>query len=203
MRPAWPLSPLPLLLLSLWAGAAAAQMTISAKLLDLVDARVDYQADYRLVAGNDIYRGTVAHAPRRERWEFSNGGGPQVLLLRRDIDEASMLWPLKRFYMSASFKALSALLGGIDSDLVQAREAGLETINGEATTRYHVDHGAFIGDFWRTRDGIMVKAVGQVTYNGRPTQGELDLTHVRRNRSDPALFSRPEGYLGIPLSLGK
>jgi len=185
------------------ATSASAQMAISAKLFDLVDAHIDYQADYRLVSGTWVFNGKVTHAPARERWEFTTGAGPQVLLLRRDLNEASMLWPERRFYMAASFTALSGLLGGLDHEVLHAREAGIEKLNGETTTRYHVDRGAFIGDFWRSQDGILVKAVGKVTYMGQPTVGEITLSNLRRARSDPALFVRPEGYFGIPLSLGK
>ncbi len=184
-------------------GMASAQMSIALNALDLVDAKVDYQADYALTSGSQHFHGHVTHAPARERWEFTTGSGPQVLLLRRDIDEAAMLWPERRWYMSTSFSALSAMLGGLGTDLLRGREAGIERLGGETVTRYHVDKGAFIGDLWRTQDGILVKAAGNVTYNGTPTAGELVLTNVRRVKADPSLFVRPEGYFGIPLKMGK
>ena len=73
------------------ASAASAQMSIALNALDLVDAKVDYQADYALTSGTQHFHGKVIHAPARERWEFTTGSGQQVLLLRRDIDEAAML----------------------------------------------------------------------------------------------------------------
>lgn len=189
-------------LLCFAARPAAAQMTIAMNALDLVDAKVDYQADYRLVSGHQVYSGKLIHAPHRERWEFVNGGSPQILLLRRDIDEAAMLWPERRWYMSSSFSFLSSLLGGLDTEVLHGREAGIEKIGGEITTRYHVDKGAFIGDLWRSQDGILLKAAGKVSYNGQPTDGALELYNLRRAKSDPSLFVRPEGYLGLPLKLG-
>jgi hypothetical protein len=76
-------------------------------------------------------------------------------------------------------------------------------LDGETVTRYHVDKGAFTGDLWRSSDGILIKAVGVVTYQGTPTPGELVLSNVRRVRADPSLFVRPQDYFGIPLTLGK
>jgi hypothetical protein len=183
--------------------SASAQMSIALSALDLVDARVDYQADYALTSGTQHFRGIVIHAPGRERYEFTTGSGPQILLLRRDIDEAAMLWPQRRWYMSSTFTMMSSMMGNLGTDLLQGREAGIEKFQGETVTRYHVDKGAFVGDLWRSADGILVKAAGVVTYNGKPTTGELVLTNIRRAKADPSLFVRPQDYLGIPLNLGK
>lgn len=183
-------------------GFASAQMSIAMSALDLVDAKVDYQADYALTSGKQHFHGLVLHAPGRERYEFTTGSGQQVLLLRRDIDEAAMLWPQKRWYMSTTFSMMSNLLGNLGTELIQGREAGIEKFQGETVTRYRVDKGAFVGDIWRSQDGILVKAAGTVTYNGSPTAGELVLSNIRRAKVDPALFVRPEGYFGIPLNLG-
>ena len=198
----WALRLAVLLPLGLSGLSASAQMSIALSALDLVDAKVDYQAQYALTSGTQHFSGTVIHAPSRERWEFTTGSGPQVLLLRRDIDEAAMLWPQRRWYMSSTFSMMSSLMGGLGTDLLQGREAGIEKFQGETVTRYHVDKGAFVGDLWRSSDGILVKAVGTVTYNGSPTKGELVLSNIQRVKADPALFVRPEGYFGIPLNLG-
>jgi hypothetical protein len=191
------------LLLLMSGKMAPAQMSLALNALDLVDAKTDYQADYALTSGTQHFHGHVIHAPGRERWEFTTGSGPQVLLLRRDIDEASMMWPERRWYMSTTFSMMSSMMGGLGTELLRAREAGIEKLNGETVTRYHVDKGAFVGDLWRTQDGILVKAAGTVTYNGTPTPGELVLTNVRRVKADTSLFVRPEGYFGIPLKMGK
>ena len=191
------------LLIALGGTAASAQMSIAMNALDLVDAKVDYQADYALTSGSQHFHGKVIHAPSRERWEFTTGSSQQVLLLRRDIDEAAMLWPERRWYMSTTFSMMSNMMGGLGTDLLRGREAGIEKLNGETVTRYHVDKGAFAGDLWRTVDGILVKAVGVVTYQGSPTPGELVLSNLRRVQADPSLFVRPQDYFGIPLKMGK
>jgi hypothetical protein len=187
----------------LLANPTAAQMSIAMNALDLVDSKVEFSADYALHSGKQFYTGKVTHAPHRERWEFLNGSTPQILLLRRDLDEATMVWPERRFYMAASFSLAASLMGGLDSEILRGREAGIEMINGEVATRYHVDKGLFIGDLWRSQDGILVKARGRLSYNGQPTDGELLLTNLRRGRADPSVFLRPEGYSGLPFKLGK
>jgi len=191
------------LMLLVSGGLASAQMSFALNALDLVDAKIDYQADYALSSGKQHFHGHVIHAPGRERWEFATGSGQQVLLLRRDIDEAAMLWPERRWYMSTTFSMLSAMMGDLGTGLLRGREAGIEKLNGETVTRYHVDKGAFVGDLWRSQDGILIKAAGTVTYDGTPTAGELALTNVRRVKADPSQFVRPEGYFGIPLKMGK
>jgi hypothetical protein len=190
-------------IVALGGSVASAQMSIALNALDLVDAKVDYQADYALTSGSQHFHGKVIHAPGRERWEFLTGSGRQVLLLRRDIDEAAMLWPERRWYMSTTFTMMSNLMGNLGTDVLNGREAGIEKLNGETVTRYHVDKGSFTGDLWRSADGILVKAVGVVTYQGLPTPGELVLSNVRRVKSDPSVFVRPQDYFGIPLKLGK
>ena len=190
------------LLVCIGGSAASAQMSLAINALDLVDAKIDYQADYALTSGSQHFRGKVIHAPGRERWEFTTGSGQQVLLLRRDIDEAAMLWPERRWYMSSTFTMMSTMLGGLGTDLIHAREAGIEKLDGETVTRYHVDKGAFVGDLWRSADGILIKAVGVVTYQGKETPGELVLSNLRRVKADPSVFVRPQDYFGIPLNLG-
>src|SRR5579859_4382350 len=118
-------------LVALGGTAASAQMSIALNALDLVDAKVDYQADYALTSGTQHFHGKVTHAPGRERWDFTTGSGQQVLLLRRDIDEAAMLWPERRWYMSTSFTTMSDLLGGLGADPLCGREAGIEKLGGE------------------------------------------------------------------------
>jgi hypothetical protein len=190
------------LILPLGAERAAAQMSFALSALDLVDAKVEYQADYRLLSGHQTFHGKLFHMPRRERWEFTNGATPQILLLRRDLDEAAMLWPERRWYMSASFSLVAGLLGGLEKEILHGREAGIEKIGGETAIRYHVDRGSFIGDLWRSHDGILLMARGKVTYNGEPTEGELVLSNLKRVKPDPSLFAKPEGYRGLPFKLG-
>lgn len=183
-----------------WADSA---MSFAQTALDLADSKVEFEADYRLSSANGAVSGHLTHAHHRERYEFGPGDNPQVVLLRRDLNEAVMLWPAKRWYMSSSFSMVSSMLGDIGSEILHGREAGLEMLYGEVATRFHIDRGAFVGDIWRSKDGILLKAVGIMAYNGTPTKGEFLLWNVRRGKADPSLFVKPQGYMGLPLNLGR
>jgi hypothetical protein len=121
-----------IMLVGLGGSVASAQMSIALNALDLVDAKIDYQADYALTSGTQHFHGKVIHAPARERWEFTTGSGQQVLLLRRDIDEAAMLWPERRWYMSTTFTMMSDLLGGLGTDVL-IKAVGVLTYQGTPT----------------------------------------------------------------------
>jgi hypothetical protein len=184
-------------------ASADSAMSFSQTALDLADSKTEFEADYRLTSGVYVYAGHLTHAFHRERYEFGSADNPQVVILRRDLNEAVMLWPLRRWYMSSSFAMISSMLGDIGTEPLQGREAGLEMLYGEVATRYHVDRGAFIGDIWRSKDGIMLKALGTIAYNGTPTKGEFLLWNVRRVKADPARFVKPQGYMGLPLNFGQ
>lgn len=194
------------LLLALGFAAQGAEVaTISA--LDLLDARQEYTADFSLRTGaQGGFHGRVIHAPGRERREFGALDGPQVLILRRDLDETDLLWPERRFYVSSSFSEISALVGGIEQIALSRVKEGTETVEGEPCTRYAVtgsspQGGAFHGKMWFTRDGILMKASGSVRFQGKDTGIETSLAHLQRIRSDPSAFTRPSDYKGIPLDL--
>ncbi|HIJ62890.1 MAG TPA: hypothetical protein HPQ04_09385 [Rhodospirillaceae bacterium] len=191
--------------LSLPTAAARAAQSSAA---DLLDAKVDYAADYYLNAEKGSFQGTVIHAPGRERREFESAGGHQVLLLRRDIDEASILWSDRKWYVSTSFQALAALVGGFDGILLDRKAVGQETVGGEKTTCYEVTtddkaSGGFKGRMWFSRDGILMKAKGKAQFNGRDTVVDTGLLNLRRLKADPAAFVRPPDYKGLPLDLAK
>ena len=187
--------------LSRQAGATA----VSAA--ELLDPRQDYTADFSLRTGaQGGFHGRVIHALGRERREFGALGGPQILLLRRDLDEASMLWPERHFYLTTSFSQVSTLVGGFESIMLDRRKEGAETIEGEVCTRYAVSGtsaqgGAFKGKMWFTRDGIMMRANGSVRFQGKETNLETSLSHLQRIKSDPSAFVRPSDYTGMPLNL--
>lgn len=188
-------------------GSAAAKAAPVA-LSDLLDAKTEYQADFYVSSDKGRYGGTVLHAPGRERRDFTTGQGAQALLLRRDIDQAAMLWPDRKWYLSTTFTALSGLIGGFDGVLVDTRQAGRETIAGEPTTRYEVSGddpqgGRFKGRFWMTPDGIIMKLIGEATYSGKTTPVEMGLSHLARGPVNQSAFALPTDYKGLPLDFSK
>ena len=172
--------------------------------LQLIDAPVDYRASYSLTAAGHTYSGIVVHAPGRERREFEAGGARQILLLRRDTDEAAILWPERHFYLGASFHMLAQMAGNAEAMILERHAIGQETVNGERTTVYAVADegkgGGFSGKLWLTADGILMRAVGTVSFQGKETPIDTSLTDLRRVKADPASFIRPSDYFGVPLS---
>jgi hypothetical protein len=175
---------------------------------ELLDAKVDYTADFYLVSDRGRFQGSVIHAPGRERRDFETSGGRQALLLRRDIDQAAMLWPERKWYVSTSFLAVADLVGGFDGVMVDRKAQGQEQIAGETTTCYQIagssaGGGSFHGRMWFTKDGILMKLAGRVTFSGREIPIETGLSHVLRVKADGAAFVLPGDYKGLPLDFTK
>lgn len=189
----------------------ASQPSIAAQVsaADLLDSKVDYTADFALRTGaKGGYNGTVIHAQGRDRREFDTMGGRQILLLRRDLDEATMMWPERKWYVTTSFSQATQMVGGFDEMMLDRRNDGSETIGGEPCARYQVtgsslEGGSFRGKMWFTRDGILLKASGTVRFQGKDTSLETSLSHLQRIKSDPQAFVRPADYKGLPIDLSK
>ncbi len=165
----------------------------------LLDAPVEYTADYALTQDDQTWRGTVIHASGRERRDFTTAFGTQALLLRRDIDQAAVLWPERKWYLSTSLSALTGMLGGSSDFKVDRRADGNEAVGGERCARYRVS-GIFSGRIWVTRDGILMRAAGSLLLRGRERAITTQLTHLRRAAVDVDAFELPIGYHGIPVS---
>lgn len=175
---------------------------------ELLDAKVDYTAEFYLISDKGRFQGSVIHAPGRERRDFDASGGRQALLLRRDLDQAAMLWPERKWYVSTSFLAVADLIGGFDGVTVERKAEGQERIAGEPTTRYQVlgnsaGGGNFQGRMWFTKDGILMKLVGKVTFGGRQTPVETGLSNLLRVKADGTAFALPSDYKGLPLDFSK
>jgi hypothetical protein len=183
------------------AGAAAAPVPA----LDLLDAKVEYSADFYVRSDKHVYDGKVWHAPGKERRDIETAKGGQVLLLRRDLDQAIMLTPHNRTFVGLSFKAAGAFVGGLDGMMAERRRIGVSSVSGVPATRYEVtatsaDGSRFTGDMWFTDDGIMMKAVGTVSHQGRDMMVETGLRRLKLGKVKDTLFDMPGGYSGLNLT---
>jgi hypothetical protein len=170
-----------------------------ADVLTLLDAPVEYTADYSLTQDDQTWHGTVVHASGRERRDFTTSLGTQAILLRRDTDQAAVLWPDRKWYLSTSLTALTGLLGGRNDFKVDRHGDGGETIGGERCDRYKVT-GIFTGRIWITHDGILMRAAGTIRLRGKDRAIATQLTHLHRAAVDPDSFELPLGYHGIPVN---
>jgi hypothetical protein len=183
------------------AGARAEPIDV----LDALDAPLEFTADYTLTANDQTWRGTVVHAPGREKREFATALGSQAILLRRDIDQAAVLWPDRKWYLTTGLKALSGLVGGTEALKLERHRDGTETIGGEKCARWMVE-GGFAGRMWFTQDGILMRAAGILRLRGRETAVSTQLAHIQRVAVDVDDFELPVGYHGLTVSpalLGK
>src|SRR5262249_28313439 len=91
-----------------------------------------------------------------------------------------------------------------DDDLLSTR-LGEETIEGQRTSKYRVEHTARDGTLvdgylWLTRDGIPMRFTGNYTTPGGKTPPvRLELSHVRTGPQDPALFQVPQNMVKLPM----
>lgn len=173
--------------------------------LDLLDAKVPYKAQFYVDDGRQTYRGTVWHAPGRQRRDFDTQDGGQAVLLRRDTDRAYLMKPGGRWYVGLSLPAAAALAGGLDAMSVERTRLKVENVAGIRATKFRVaavaaKGGRFDGDAWFSTDGILVKAKGTLSEaNGRATQVETGLERLQIGAVDERMFELPAGWMGLDL----
>ncbi|WP_173980557.1 hypothetical protein [Magnetospirillum sp. UT-4] len=190
-----------LVLAALWGGPAVA----AERALDLLDAPVAYTADFYVTGPKGTYRGTVWHAPGRERRDFDTQGGGQTLLLRRDTDSAYLMKPSGKWYVGLGFSAIGTLAGGLDKLVVERTRLGEDVVAGIKATRYRITAagpkgGRFDGEGWFSRDGVLVKAAGTATDGqGRRSDVETGLSRLKLGRVDERVFELPSGWFGMDL----
>ena len=187
----WLLLPV-LLLVAGPAGAAPAM---------LGDASISYRADRTVTVDGRSYSGTVAARPGEQRHEQDLFGLHEYFLL--DIADAHgyLVLPTVKTYVSFPFPALMAELDA--PDLLSAPE-GEETIGGVATTKYRINHEAKNGDrargeLWLGHAGVLMRLEVTVTRpDGRSSLITMQLSHVKAEPVDPALFELPPGLTELP-----
>ena len=143
----------------------------------------------------------MVHAPGRERRDYRAGGEEQALILRRDTDKAIIMWPQRKWYISISFGAAAALVGGFDRPGLQRRRDGAAVVAGERCTRWAVSGKGFAADMWIAADGIVMKAVGHLLIQGRQEEFATQLSGLRRGVADDAAFALPRDYVGLPIGV--
>lgn len=192
-------------LLLIVAGLAAFPAAAAERAIDLLDVPVSYTAQFTVSGDKGTYQGTVWHAPGRERRDFDTQGGGQSVLLRRDTDSAYLMKPASRWYVGLGFEAVGALAGGIDQLMVERKRVGEESVGGLRATRYRVaatgPRGArFDGDAWFSKDGILVRADGQLTVpDGRQSMVRTALSALKVGPVKEQVFELPSGWLGMDL----
>ena len=170
---------------------------LTAGAVSLPEVQVDYSADSTMeTEGGMIMKSRIYHTVDKDRIDMGGSDG-MVTITRKD---KNVVWQLMgNMYMERPMDALSA--SGMDTfDLVEQAEVGQETVNGIKTTKSKVvavkkdGSGKFGGFFWTTKEGITVKMDMLSKEGERKMRMTSELTNVKLEKQDPALFEIPAGY---------
>jgi hypothetical protein len=160
------------------------------------EPKADYSADSTMeTEGGMKMSGRVYHTPGKERMEMGGADG-SVTIIRRD---KKVVWQLMgNMYMELPMDQSNASdMGGFE--IVEQVDVGQETVNGIKATKSKViavkpDGSKFGGFFWTTKEGITVKMDLLSKEGERKFRMASELTNLKIEKQDPALFEIPAGY---------
>lgn len=157
---------------------------------------VDYSADSTMETEEGVtLTSREYHTRDKDRIEMGGAEGA-ITIIRRD---KKVVWQLMGdMYMEMPIdEANSSDLGSFE--VVEQTVVGQETVNGIKTTKSKViavkpEGSKFGGLFWTTPDGITVKMDLLSKEGKKKTRFTKELTNLKIERQDPALFEVPAGY---------
>ncbi|MBX3235244.1 MAG: hypothetical protein KF814_03750 [Nitrospiraceae bacterium] len=160
-----------------------------------VESTVEYSADSVMeTEGGMTVKSRLYQAPGKQRMEMGGAEGG-VTIIRKD---KQVMWQLiGDMYMEMPFdQSKSSGLEGFD--IQEQTEVGQEVINGMKTTKTKViavkkDGSKFGGFFWTTKEGVVVKTDMLSKEGDRKVRIALELSNVKIEKQDPALFEIPPG----------
>lgn len=173
------------------------------------DVKVDYSADSTMeTEGGMTMKSRIHHSLNKDRMEMGGSDG-MVSIIRKD---KKVVWQLMGdMYMEMPMDASNA--SGMEAlDIVEQTEVGQETINGIKTTKSKIvavkkdGSGKFGGFFWTTKEGITVKMDMLSKEGDKKLRMTSELTNLKIEKQDPALFEIPPGYtkndMGAMMGMG-
>jgi hypothetical protein len=161
------------------------------------EVQVDYSADSTMeTEGGMTMKSRIYHKPNMDRMEMGGSDG-MTTIIRKD---KKVVWQLMgNMYMEMPMDASEA--SGTDAfDIIEQTDVGQETINGIKTTKSKVvavkkdGSGKFGGFFWTSKEGITVKMDLLSKEGDKKTRMTSELTNLKIEKQDPALFEIPAGY---------
>lgn len=173
------------------------------------EVTVDYSADSTMeTEGGMTMKSRIHHSLNKDRMEMGGADG-MVSIIRKD---KKVVWQLMGdMYMEMPMDASNA--SGMEAfDIVEQSEVGQETVNGIKTTKSKIvavkkdGSGKFGGFFWTTKEGITVKMDMLSKEGDRKMRMTSELTNLKIEKQDPALFEIPSGYtkndMGAMMGMG-
>ncbi|TKB63066.1 MAG: hypothetical protein E8D48_07235 [Nitrospira sp.] len=173
------------------------------------EVQVDYSADSTMeTEGGMTMKSRIYHTANKDRMEMGGSDG-MTSITRKD---KKVVWQLMgNMYMEMLMDTSNT--SGMDAfDIVEQTEVGQETINGVKTTKSKVvavkkdGSGKFGGFFWTTKEGITVKMDMLSKEGDKKMRMTSELTNLKIEKQDPALFEIPVGYtkndMGAMMGMG-
>ncbi len=180
--------------------AAAHPLAAGARMLG--DPSVPFSADRSLTVGERSFTGRLYATPGSQRHEQQIAGVDQVIILHGKDARGWLVLPGLNSYVEFWFTPAAAEL---NSDDLLSTKLGEEPVNGLQTTKYRIEHVAHDGTLvdgyvWLTSDGIPMRLDGTYTpaHGGKPTPVHLELSNVRREKQNAALFAIPQNMMKLP-----
>jgi hypothetical protein len=168
----------------------------------LGDPSVPFSADRTLTIGDRSFTGKLYATPGSQRHEQRIGGVDQVIILHGKDARGWLVLPTLNSYVEFWFARAATEL---KADDLLSTKLGEETIDGQRTTKYRIEHTARDGTMadgyvWLTREGIPMRLDGMYSpaNGGEPTNVHMELSNVRQGPQDPSLFAVPQNMMKLP-----
>jgi hypothetical protein len=168
----------------------------------LGDPSVPFSADRTLTIGDRSFTGKLYATPGSQRHEQRIGGVDQVIILHGKDARGWLVLPTLNSYVEFWFARAATEL---KADDLLSTKLGEETIDGQRTTKYRIEHTARDGTMadgyvWLTREGIPMRLDGMYSpaSGGEPTNVHMELSNVRQGPQDPSLFAVPQNMMKLP-----
>jgi len=189
-----------LLLTALLVLAAAHPAGAAPRMLG--DPSVPFSADRSLTIGERSFTGRLYATPGSQRHEQQVAGVDQVIILHGKDARGWLVLPSLNSYVEFWFAPAATEL---KADDLLSTKLGEETVNGLNTSKYRIEHVAHDGTLidgyvWLTSDGIPMRLDGMYTpaNGGKPTPVHMELSNVRREKQNAALFDIPPNMMKLP-----
>jgi hypothetical protein len=168
----------------------------------LGDPSVPFSADRSLTVGDRSFSGKLYAIPGSQRHEQQVAGVEQVIILHGKDARGWLVLPTLNSYVEFWFGRAATEL---KADDLLSTKLGEETIDGQPTTKYRIEHTARDGTaadgyIRLTREGIPMRLDGMYrpANGGTPTPVRMELSNLRKGPQDPALFAVPQNMMKLP-----
>lgn len=168
----------------------------------LGDPSVPFSADRSLTVGDRSFTGKLYAVPGSQRHEQKIAGVDQVIILHGSDARGWLVLPTLNSYVEFWFGRAATEL---KADDVLSTKLGDETIDGQRTTKYRIEHTARDGTeadgyIWLTREGIPMRLDGMYrpANGGAPTPVHMELSNVHKGPQDASLFAVPQNMMKLP-----